>query len=140
MVATIEILKKVEPKLRWIPKQGDHTTEFLERKRRELGANGDADPMGRVLMEAQTILGRCVPPTAPRGTETGLVVGYVQSGKTMSFTTLMALAKDNGYQLVVVIAGIATNLKRQSERRLAKDLGIDQTERAWFHFENPVAE
>jgi Z1 domain-containing protein len=140
MVATIEVLKKVEPKLRWIPKQGDHTTEFLERKRRELGGNGDADPMGRVLMEAQTILGRCVPPTVSGGAETGLVVGYVQSGKTMSFTTLMALAKDNGYQLVVVIAGIATNLKSQSERRLAKDLGFDQTERAWVHFENPDAD
>lgn len=136
MSATIQVLRKVQPKLRWIPHQGEQTTAFLERKRKELGG-GDNDPLELVLLEARTILGRCVPPTSRAGTDTGLVIGYVQSGKTLSFTALMALARDNGYRLVVVIAGIATNLKSQSERRLAKDLGLDEAERAWVHFENP---
>ena len=41
---------------------------------------------------------------------TGLVVGNVQSGKTTSFTTVAALARDNGYRMVIVIAGTSENL------------------------------
>src|SRR5438128_1137910 len=55
--------------------------------------------------EAVSVLRKCVRPTSPGGQETGLVVGYIQSGKTMSFTTVTALARDNGYAIVVVIAG-----------------------------------
>lgn len=32
---------------------------------------------------------------------TGLVVGYVQSGKTLSFTTVIGLARDNGFPLII---------------------------------------
>jgi hypothetical protein len=39
---------------------------------------------------AISILARAVPPAAPAGQETGLVVGYVQSGKTMSFEAVAA--------------------------------------------------
>ena len=53
---------------------------------------------------------------------THLVVGYVQSGKTMSFTALSALAKDNGYRLIVYLAGTKTNLVEQTTARLTKDL------------------
>ena len=58
-----------------------------------------------IIEEARRVLRRCVPPMTPATNQTGLVVGYVQSGKTMSFTTLAALARDNGYQMVIVIAG-----------------------------------
>lgn len=135
MAATIKVLSRVQPKLRWFPKQGEHTSDFLARKRKELPV-GRQDPLAQVLLEAQTILGRCVPPAQKAGTNTGLVVGYVQSGKTLSFTTLLALARDNGYKLVVVIAGIATNLKSQSEKRLIKDLAIEDLSQ-WAHYENP---
>lgn len=53
---------------------------------------------------------------------THLVVGYVQSGKTMSFTALSALAKDNGYKLIVYLAGTKKNLVDQTTSRLNKDL------------------
>ncbi len=35
----------------------------------------------------------------------GLVVGYVQSGKTTNFTSVMAKAADRGYKLFIVLAG-----------------------------------
>lgn len=53
---------------------------------------------------------------------THLVVGYVQSGKTMSFTALTALAKDNGYRLIIYLAGTKNNLLEQTADRLEKDL------------------
>ncbi|MDD7939329.1 Z1 domain-containing protein [Actinomycetospora lutea] len=70
-----------------------------------------------------------------------LVVGEVQSGKTLSFTTVMALARDNGYPLLVVIAGTKTNLLQQTERRLRNDLRMsgDGGPNPWRTWTNPSA-
>ncbi|MFD7886004.1 Z1 domain-containing protein [Streptomyces bauhiniae] len=52
----------------------------------------------------------------------GLVVGYVQSGKTTNFTSVMAKAADRGYKLFIVLAGIHNGLRRQTQARLAQQL------------------
>jgi hypothetical protein len=121
---------------RWNPAVGPFTREFVERKLNQRSAP-DADAMGRVVAEAATILGRCVPPTEPFGQDAGLVVGYVQSGKTLSFTTVTALARDNGYGMVILLAGTAVALKDQSEDRLTIDLGMSDIQHDWRKFENP---
>lgn len=92
-----------------------------------------------IIQEAASVLRRCVPACAPSGQETGLVVGYVQSGKTMSFTTVAALARDNGYQIVIVIAGTSLYLFGQSKQRLIRDLRLEREERSpWRHIESPT--
>ena len=48
----------------------------------------------------------------------GLVVGYVQSGKTASYTGLISKAADAGYKIVVVLAGLHNNLRSQTQIRL----------------------
>lgn len=121
---------------RWTPAVGPFTKEFVERKLKQRGAP-DEDAMARVVTEAATILGRCVPPTEPAGQDAGLVVGYVQSGKTLSFTTVTALARDNGYGVVILLAGTAVALKGQSEDRLTIDLGMSEIQHDWRKFENP---
>jgi hypothetical protein len=88
--------------------------------------------------EAASVLRRSVAPNTGAGQETGLVLGYVQSGKTMSFTTVAALARDNGYAMVIVIAGTSDPLTEQSRQRLRQDLRFDhRTDRSWRHFHNP---
>jgi hypothetical protein len=52
----------------------------------------------------------------------GLVVGYVQSGKTANFTSVIAKAVDAGYRLVIVLAGQWDLLRIQTQRRLDKEL------------------
>jgi hypothetical protein len=52
----------------------------------------------------------------------GLVVGYVQSGKTANFTGVMAKAIDAGYRLVIVLTGTTNLLRAQTQRRLDKEL------------------
>lgn len=52
----------------------------------------------------------------------GLVVGYVQSGKTANFTAVIAKSLDAGYRLVVVLAGVLDSLRFQTQRRLDKEL------------------
>ena len=67
------------------------------------------------------------------------MIGYVQSGKTMSFTTVAALARDNGFQIVIVIAGISKPLFAQSTERLQTDLRLNaRPDRKWQHFSNPT--
>ena len=52
----------------------------------------------------------------------GLVVGYVQSGKTGHYTGLMARAADEGITFVIVLSGILNDLRHQTQVRLMKDL------------------
>jgi hypothetical protein len=52
----------------------------------------------------------------------GLVMGYVQSGKTSHFNGLIAKAADAGYRLIVVLAGTLDILRKQTQRRIDKDI------------------
>ncbi|MGW7041664.1 Z1 domain-containing protein [Streptomyces avermitilis] len=52
----------------------------------------------------------------------GLVVGYVQSGKTANFTGVTAKAIDAGYRLVIVLGGTLNLLRSQTQRRLDMEL------------------
>lgn len=119
---------------RWSPEAGAQTAALLRRYEID-----EAD--STLVAEAKDVLARCVAPGRD-GTVTGLVVGYVQSGKTLSYTTLAALARDNGYQLVVVITGSSTSLLEQTSSRLLRDLGCgDRTsgpQREWRHYTNPT--
>lgn len=89
------------------------------------------------------ILSHCNPHNAVGNSETThLVVGYVQSGKTMSFTGLSALALDNGYRVMVFLAGTKKNLLNQTSKRLRKDLiaGITTNNDFYKIHENPTVE
>lgn len=52
----------------------------------------------------------------------GLVIGYVQSGKTANYTALIAKAVDVGYRLIIVFSGIDNALRRQTQIRLDREL------------------
>lgn len=52
----------------------------------------------------------------------GLVVGYVQSGKTASYSALIAKAIDCGYKNIIVLTGILENLRKQTQDRICRDL------------------
>lgn len=52
----------------------------------------------------------------------GLVVGYVQSGKTTTMNMTIAKAVDVGYKLIIVLAGTTDLLRRQTQRRLDKEV------------------
>lgn len=52
----------------------------------------------------------------------GLVVGYVQSGKTANMTAVISKAVDAGYNLIVLLAGITNKLRAQTQVRLEQDI------------------
>jgi hypothetical protein len=125
-----------QPGANWNPHIGDEAQELVARK---LGHESQ-EARNAVLSSAASILSKSVDPQTATGSETGLVVGYVQSGKTLSFTTVMALARDNGFQLVIVVAGTSKLLLKQSTDRLRKDLQIEEIEGSlqWKLYTNPL--
>lgn len=70
-------------------------------------------------------------PSKPKWTSKGLVVGYVQSGKTTNFTAVIAKAADVRYRLVIVLSGIHNGLRRQTQDRLATQLKAHNP-KAWI--------
>jgi hypothetical protein len=118
----------------WLPHVGTETNELLA----TLGIR-DSDDRQQILDDALSIMARSVAPTAKVATATGLAVGHIQSGKTSSFTVVAALARDNGYAMVIVIAGTSLPLFRQSDARLRHDLRLDErSDRAWMPISNPT--
>lgn len=126
--------------LNWIPFVGEETTELL-RSKGFANADGTLNESGqRVLDETYRIMQVCGNPSLPTNSETGIVIGYVQSGKTLSFTTLTALARDNNYKIVIILGGVSVNLLDQSTKRVRKDLRIDSRygfEQKWIQITNP---
>ena len=116
----------------WEPEVGREARRLIGRTFLDEGGSA-------VLRDAAEILGRGVSPLDVAEAVTGLVVGYVQSGKTLSFTTVAALARDNGFPLVIVIAGTSTALLRQSSERLNEDLSVGERGRHlhWISYNNP---
>lgn len=118
--------------IQWLPVVGFETQSLLNHLRLP------RESEQTLIDETIEILSQCGNTNDESNSEIGLVFGYVQSGKTMSFTTLTAMAKDNGYQIVIIIAGISTNLVAQSYTRLERDLRIDiRTDLQWLSFRNP---
>jgi hypothetical protein len=123
----------LKPGVKWLPFQREQTTGVIQR------SGIDETEQKRLVQSAAEILGSGVDPKKGPSTATGLVVGYVQSGKTLSFTTVIGLARDNGFPLVIVVAGDKTNLLAQSHQRLLKDLDVEGGDGlpAWIMDKNP---
>lgn len=130
---TVEVIADEHaPDALWTPIVGPETLALLTHLRLSEPSKE------RLQQEAITVLSRCIPPTADSGTTTGLVIGYIQSGKTMSFTTVASLARDNDYRLIIVITGVNLNLFNQSTERLQRDLRLNERkDRKWQFFSNP---
>jgi endonuclease len=128
----IEILNNSDT---FTPEVGERTSELVPR----IGSKMSAGERDTLISETVKILGFCSNPHLKQNQSiTNLVVGYVQSGKTMSFTTLSALASDNGFRVIIYLAGTKNNLLSQTTKRLRKDL-INGNANAKFYklFENP---
>ncbi|WP_435299965.1 Z1 domain-containing protein [Timonella sp. A28] len=117
----------------WQPAESLHLNNLMEK------AQLTSVDRVRVITETNRIVSRCVEPVW--GTErsnVSLVLGRVQSGKTLSFTAVCTAAIDNGYPLIVILAGTKNNLFNQTFTRLQKDLGEAFGDTAPVIYANPT--
>jgi hypothetical protein len=119
---------------KWEPIVGECTNTYLTGLE-----DFDQSAIERIQANSVAILGNCENPNSPNPySESGLVLGYVQSGKTQSFTTVTVLARDNGYGVVILLAGVTNLLKHQSIERMAEDLGMkEEYSDDWKAYESP---
>ena len=61
-------------------------------------------------------------PGNPSYSTKGLVLGYVQSGKTANFTATISKAADVGFRVFLVLSGLTNSLRQQTQERLTKEL------------------
>ena len=66
----------------------------------------------------------------------GLVLGHVQSGKTTNYTGVIAKTADRGYRLMIVLAGIHNELRRQTQNRLIAQL-VHPNRTLWHQLTDP---
>lgn len=100
----------------WKPIIGKQTELFLK------GIESIPDEQKNILKdEALNVIMSAGEPDTNRQ-KVGLVVGYVQSGKTMSLTCVSSLARDNGYGHIIILCGVTNELFKQNVDRVDDDL------------------
>jgi hypothetical protein len=109
----------------WRTSQRRHERDFYWAHYRQylLNKGWSPDAVAGLDTATEEVVRRLSDPTRAKAYQAkGLVVGYVQSGKTANFTGVIAKAIDAGYRLVIVLTGTTNMLRAQTQRRLDLEL------------------
>lgn len=104
----------------WVHKREDVVWIYGDAYEKFLRKEGWPPRMVQSLSDVTTrILGHLQDPMSEGSwNRRGLVIGHVQSGKTANYMGLIAKAADAGYKFIIVIAGIHSNLRKQTQERI----------------------
>ena len=111
-------------------KRGDIDWFFWDRYKRHLG-NLNFPP--KVVTQLDLVTDKIVdhlenPKKEGDWSRKGLVVGHVQSGKTANYTGVINKAADAGYKVIIVLAGILSALRSQTQERIDEGfIGVDSS-------------
>lgn len=114
--------KEPEKLVTWEPRIGESLNRFVSQI---AFLNNDLNAQEELKSQAIRILARCANPSVITASKSVLVLGQVQSGKTLSFTSVIAAARDNRIPLTVLLAGTKRSLMQQTFERLERDLLSD---------------
>ncbi len=117
------ILEEHEPD-KWFENKKD-TLEFNYSKRYFdflLKNDFPDDTIEMIKSSTEKILSYCANPNGSiylsEQKKRGLVVGDVQSGKTSNYLALINMACDAGYKIIVLLAGMTSSLRQQTQDRI----------------------
>ncbi len=116
------VVKRIQSELElWKPENGNLIYEVL--KNNDFYKNNSLVEDGsKIINQTHKILQVAVNPNKEPKRNIGLVLGYVQSGKTLSFTSLIGMGIDNGFKLIIIFSGTTKALNNQTFGRLCDDL------------------
>ena len=115
------------------PEQGD---EFWPAFAQRLQSGSMASVVDEIDLASTKVVAHLADPGVRRLRKKGLVVGYVQSGKTANYTAVMAKAADAGYRCSSSCSGMHNNLRRQTQVRLCPTWPIT----SWVELTTPTAD
>ena len=106
--------------------RGYYWGRFIDKQSEQLPPN----VMKTVRDDTEAILNRCGDPGRDEVRDIrGLVFGYVQSGKTLNYTSFTNAAMDSGYNIIIILAGATKVLRKQTQLRVNSDvIGWDGNE------------
>ena len=99
---------------------------------KSMNAAGRSKQIQEVHKASDKIISLTPDPSKEARQAKGLVVGFVQSGKTTNFTAVAAKAADLDYRMVIVLAGIHNSLRRQTQTRLEDTLISSEHGSRWL--------
>lgn len=102
------------------------------RLRERMSTSALADGIPAIDASTEEIVASMAEPLIDTDRRVGLVIGNVQSGKTANYSAVIAKALDSGYKFVLVLSGIHNNLRRQTQQRLERDLGVLTDRKRWY--------
>ena len=123
----------------WLPaKRADFDFFFWNRYKKYLEEVKHWNPrvtssLGKISDE---ILDLCGDPSEDHFAIKGLVLGDVQSGKTANYTAICNKAADTGYRIIIILAGLQENLRKQTQERLDAEFSGRKSE----YYLDPKAE
>ncbi|WP_083272100.1 Z1 domain-containing protein [Brevibacterium sp. HMSC22B09] len=94
--------------------------------------SGLREAVNNIDNESDAIVAASAEPYQLKDRRKGLVIGNVQSGKTANYASVIAKAVDAGYRFIIVLAGLHNNLRGQTQRRLDRDLGVEDGPLPWY--------
>ena len=109
--------------IRWTPfSEGNIFSQFIKSKIEDFDLGNES--VKEITSTSSEILSKCINPHNPSESDesTGLVIGEIQSGKTLSMTSVSAMAKDNGFGIIIVMSGNVTPLASQTAERIMGEL------------------
>lgn len=118
------VISAPQPWAPWYDEERRTSHDFYWRAySRVLAAKLDPVTVGKLDVVTREVVQRLADPTREEPYQSkGLVVGYVQSGKTANFAGVIAKSIDAGYRLIIVLTGTIEMLRSQTQRRLDMEL------------------
>jgi hypothetical protein len=98
----------------------------------------DSSSRSKIWAAASNVLSHGPLSSSGAAGNTGLGLGYIQSGKTTAITALVARAADDGYRLIIALLGVTNLLLDQNVARIEAALGIGtRSDYRWVSIPNP---
>lgn len=116
----------------WYPGPSDEDTFWPKLRTYLLQDKGWTQEAVQLVDDASTRIVSLLSPSSLAEIRTrGLVVGYIQSGKTANFTAVIAKAADVNYKFFIVLSGVTNLLRSQTQARLEREL-VDLNRQHWI--------
>lgn len=108
------------------------TTDVYWPKLRKKIESELGDAVNSVDEYSTAVINQLRPCTHDQNTK-GLVLGYVQSGKTTNFMSVIAKAADCDFRLIIVLTGMTESLRVQTQTRVSEYLNIKEEGNSSWH-------
>lgn len=122
----VEILRRnslVKSRVEWYKGPGPKDLHWPALKGYFANTKGwDEDAIASIDESSSEVVSLLANPCSESFRHRGLVVGYVQSGKTANMTAVISKAVDAGYNLIVLLGGVTNKLRAQTQRRIESDI------------------